>query len=130
MIERRAPFVVDEAKFSTQRVVTYVILLIFAAVTANVLLGQDQAERSTIIQTVINFAMLALGFWLGTSKSSADKEVTAARILESSAPAIPRVPLVTPAPATPSGVIPAAEVAPSKKGQTHEQIQGKSRKRR
>jgi len=130
MIERRAPFVVDEAKFSTQRVVTYVILTIFAAVTANVLLGQDQAERSTIIQTVINFAMLALGFWLGTSKSSADKEVTAARILESNAPAIPRVPLVTPAPATPSGVIPAAEVALPKEGQTHEQAQGKSRKRR
>lgn len=86
MIERRAPFVVDEAKFSTQRLVTYIILLIFAAVTSSVLLGNDQAERSTIIQTVINFTMLALGFWLGTSKSSADKEITAAKILEAAAP--------------------------------------------
>jgi hypothetical protein len=87
--ERRAPFVADEAKFSTQRLVTYVILIIFSAVTANILLGQDQAERSTIIQTVINFAMLSIGFWLGTSKSSADKEVTASRILESAVPKVP-----------------------------------------
>ena len=87
--ERRSiPFAAGEAKFSTQRLVTYVILIIFTAVVANVLIGQDQAERSTIIQTVINFAMLSIGFWLGTSKSSADKEVTAARILESAAPKI------------------------------------------
>ena len=87
--ERRSiPFAADEAKFSTQRLVTYVILIIFASVVANVLIGQDQAERSTIIQTVINFAMLSIGFWLGTSKSSADKEVTAARILESAVPKV------------------------------------------
>jgi len=86
--ERRLPFVADEAKFSTQRLVTYVILIIFASVVANVLVGQDQAERSTIIQTVINFAMLSIGFWLGTSKGAADKEVSAARILESAVPKI------------------------------------------
>jgi len=130
MIERRAPFVVDEAKFSTQRLITYVILVIFTATAANVLIGQDQAERSTIIQTVINFTILALGFWLGSSKSSADKEVTAARILEANAPPASKVPLVTPAPATPSGVIPAAEVALPKEGKRHEPTQGKSRKRR
>jgi len=81
-VERRVPFIVDEAKFSTQRLVTYIILVIFSAVVSNVLLGADQAERSTIIQTVINFTMLALGFWLGTSKGSADKEATTARILQ------------------------------------------------
>ena len=87
--ERRSiPFAADEAKFSTQRLVTYVILIIFTAVVANVLVGQDQAERSTIIQTVINFAMLSIGFWLGTSKGAADKEVSAARILESAVPKI------------------------------------------
>jgi len=91
--ERRSiPFAADEAKFSTQRLVTYVILIIFASVVANVLIGQDQAERSTIIQTVINFAMLSIGFWLGTSKSSADKEVTAARILESAVPKVSPLP--------------------------------------
>lgn len=82
MIERRTPFAADEQKFSTQRLVTYVVLLVFAAVTSNVLIGNDQAERSTIIQTVINFTMMALGFWLGTSKGSADKDATASRILE------------------------------------------------
>ena len=87
--ERRSiPFAADEAKFSTQRFVTYVILIIFATAVSNVLLGTDQAERSTIIQTVINFTTFAVGFWLGTSKSSADKEVTAARILESAVPKI------------------------------------------
>ena len=60
----------DEAKFSTQRVVTYLLILIFAAVTANVLLGADQAERSTILQTVINFTMIAVGYWLGASKTT------------------------------------------------------------
>lgn len=88
MIERRAPFVVDEAKFSTQRVVTYIVLLIFIAVTVNVLLGHDQAERSTIIQTVINFAMLALGFWLGASKQSQETAQSASRIAEAALPVI------------------------------------------
>ena len=111
-IERRMSDIVDEARFSTQRFVTYIILIIFATVVANVLLGLDQAERSTIIQTVINFTMLALGFWLGTSKGSADKEATASRILEASVP--PIGPIVTPAPMTPAGVVPAAEVADTK----------------
>ena len=82
MIERREPQASDELKLSTQRLVTYIVLLIFAAVVSNVLVGQDQAERSTIIQTVINFTMLALGFWLGTSKGSVDKDATRSRILE------------------------------------------------
>jgi len=67
--ERRKGFVIEEAKFDTQKLVTYVLLLIFASVAANVLLGTDQAERSTILQTVINFTMIAVGYWLGASKS-------------------------------------------------------------
>jgi hypothetical protein len=98
---RKQPFQVDEAKFSTQRLVTYVLLLIFACVVGIVFLGDDQAERSTVLQTVINFTMLALGFWLGTSKSSADKDITAARLARDA---------VTPGPETPAGVVPAAEV--------------------
>lgn len=80
--DRRIPFQVDEAKFSTQRFVTYCLLIIFSAVTANVLIGNDQAERSTILQTVINFTMLAIGFWLGTSKSDVDKSASMSRIAE------------------------------------------------
>ncbi len=74
MIERRAqPFIIDEAKFSTQKFVTYILLLFFCVVMGNVLfLGDDQSERSTIIQTVINLAFLAAGFWLGSSKGAAD----------------------------------------------------------
>jgi len=62
----------DEAKFSTQKIVTLILLTIFAAVTANVLSGDDQAERSTILQTVINLAILAVGYWLGSSKGATD----------------------------------------------------------
>lgn len=68
--ERRKPDL-DGAKFSTQRCVTYIVLLIFFIVVWQVLLGpnQDQSERSMILQTVINVTLLALGFWLGSSKS-------------------------------------------------------------
>ena len=107
-VERRVPWIADEAKFATQRLVTYVLLLIFACVVAAVFLGTDQAERSTVLQTVINFTMLALGFWLGTSKSSADKDVAASRLAHASI--TPAADVVTPGPETPSGIVPAAEV--------------------
>ncbi len=87
-MERRQPFAADEAKFSTQRLVTYGLLLIFTAVVTNVLLGDDQAERSTIIQTVINFMTFVVGFWLGTSKAAADNQASATRILEANVPKI------------------------------------------
>ena len=70
MEDRRVPFVIDEAKFSTQRVVTYCLLFIFACVVVVVFYGTDQAERSTVLQTVINFTMIAIGYWLGSSKST------------------------------------------------------------
>lgn len=86
MKERRA-LTADEAKFSTQRLVTYALLLIFTAVVTNVLIVGDEAERSTIVQTVINFMTFVVGFWLGTSKSAADKDASATRILEAATPA-------------------------------------------
>lgn len=82
MIERRAPFVIDEAKFSTQRVVTYAILCIFAGVVFAVFWQNDPAERSDIKQAVINFTMLAFGFWLGSSKGAIDKDASISRIAE------------------------------------------------
>lgn len=84
LMERRST--PDDAKLATQRVVTYILLIIFTAVAAAVFLGQDQAERSTIMQTVINFTMIAVGFWLGSSKTSADKDASLSRIAEASAP--------------------------------------------
>lgn len=78
--ERRKPFIAEEQKFSTQRVVTYVLLTIFAVIAAHVFYGDDQAERSTVLQTVINLTILAIGFWLGSSKGSADKEAQLAAI--------------------------------------------------
>lgn len=87
MDERRRKFDGDEAKFSTQKVVTYILLLIFAAVTANVLSQSDQAERSMMLQTVINLTLLAVGYWLGSSKAATDTNAAMGRIAQGSAPA-------------------------------------------
>jgi len=83
VFDRRSP---DDEKLATQRFVTYVLLIIFTAVAGIVFAGQDHAERSTIMQTVINFTMIAVGFWLGSSKTSADKDASLSRIAEQSAP--------------------------------------------
>ncbi len=85
MIDRRQNL--DAAKFSTQREVTYVLLMIFAGVVAAVLYGTDQSERSTILQTVINLTILGVGYWLGASKAAADSGQAMSRIAEASAPA-------------------------------------------
>lgn len=80
MIDRRSPFTIDEAKFSTQKILTYVLVGIFAAVTTNVLYVNDQSERSMILQTVINLTLLAVGYWLGSSKGAADSNETISKI--------------------------------------------------
>ena len=66
MIERRQ----EEQKYAIQRLVTLILLLIFACVTVASFLGEDQAERSTVIQTTVNLLMLAVGYWFGKSTPS------------------------------------------------------------
>lgn len=88
MIERRTPFVIDEAKFSTQRVVTYALLTLLYITAIDVAIVNDQSERSTMIQTVINLTMLAVGFWIGTSKGEVDKAASMSRIAEAVAPSM------------------------------------------
>ncbi len=87
MKEKRRQNLLDEAKFSTQKMVTYILLMIFSAATTNVLLGTDQAERSTILQTIINLTILGVGYWLGSSKGATDSNASIGKIAESSAPA-------------------------------------------
>lgn len=67
------PFAAEEQKFATQRNLTYIVVAVFACVVLNVLLGTEDAERSMILQTVINIVMLVLGFWFGSSKQSQDQ---------------------------------------------------------
>lgn len=71
---RKVPFVLDEAKFGTQKIVTYVLLFFFMLAGLAVFLQypSDQSERSTVLQTIINLTFLAAGFWLGSSKGAAD----------------------------------------------------------
>ena len=91
--DERRPFVIDEAKFSTQKVVTYILLRIFSALVANVLIGQGQAERSTVMQTVINLTFLACGFWLGSSKSATDNTAALTNMAQPVAPLAPITPV-------------------------------------
>lgn len=84
MEERRAT--IDEAKFATQKAVTYALLLIFAAVSGWVLYQNDQSERSMVLQTVINLTLLAVGYWLGASKAAADSNEKIGKIAVSAAP--------------------------------------------
>ncbi len=74
----------DAAKFSTQREVTYVLLVIFAGVVVTVLWQNDQSERSMIIQTVINLGTAATFYWIGASKAAADSSQAMTRIAEAS----------------------------------------------
>lgn len=84
--ERRQSFIVEQAKFTTQRQVTYVLLAIFTGVVIAVMYGQDQSERSTILQTVINLTIGAVAYWIGMSKGAADASQSVSRIAEASAP--------------------------------------------
>jgi hypothetical protein len=68
MIERRA-FSAEEEKFRVQRNIAYFLLLMFAGVTIASFIAGDEAERSTVLQTVINAAMIAIG-WFGKSNST------------------------------------------------------------
>lgn len=72
---------IEEARLRTQRLVTYAILLYFTALLANVLMGEDQAERSSLLQTVTNLTMIAVGYWLGSSKNSMDKDATIGKMV-------------------------------------------------
>jgi sulfite exporter TauE/SafE len=94
--ERRKGFVIEEAKFDTQRLVTYALLLIFTATVTNVLLGNDQSERSTILQTVVNFTMIAVGYWLGASKTpNGVAPIAPIAPIAALAPIAPIAPIVT-----------------------------------
>jgi hypothetical protein len=83
MIERRQPFLIEQEKFSTQKIVTYFLLVLFACVTVAVFWRDNDAERSTVLQTIINFTMLAIGFWLGSSKGAVDNREQLNKIMAS-----------------------------------------------
>ncbi len=84
--ERRDSFGIERAKFATQREVTYFLLVIFAGVVVAVFWQQDQQERSTVLQTVVNITLIAVGYWLGASKAAADSGQAMTRIAEAAAP--------------------------------------------
>ena len=81
-VERRKPFDGTEAKFSTQKTITLIILLLFTYTLANVMTGTDQAERSMLLQTVINLTLLGVGYWLGSSKGAAESREQLGKIAD------------------------------------------------
>jgi len=111
-------FAVDQEKFSTQRTVTYCLLIQFGLTAVQVFWNNDQSERSMMLQTIINLTLLAVGYWLGSSKQSQDQTQTMGDIAKS-APDLARnvPPQVTPdLAAAHDGVIPAAEATGKTEG--------------
>lgn len=101
---KRRLFDLDGAKFSTQKTITYILLAIFSAVTANVLWTNDQSERSMILQTVINLTLLGVGYWLGSSKGATDSNEAIGKIAAAAAPSTAAaVAAATGQPADPTG---------------------------
>lgn len=74
MKERRAPFVAEQEKFSTQHKLTFFVIAIMALVTSWVLVYGSIEQRSAVVQMWIGLTLLTAGFWFATSKGSADKE--------------------------------------------------------
>lgn len=73
--ERRSTFLAEKAKFATQREVTLIIFGLFAVAVVSVMMyGGTQAERSTILQTIVALALFASGYWLGSSKAASDAQ--------------------------------------------------------
>lgn len=102
-VDKDHPFEADQEKFSTQRTVTYCLLLIFACTAAAVLYQADQSERSMVLQTIINLTLLAVGYWLGASKQGQDQAQAMNRMAEN-------------APAVAAAVVAAAPSAPVSTG--------------
>lgn len=82
--------------------------------------------KGMVLQSMLITGFAAVvGFWLSTTKQGQDQAQSVSKIAESAAPTAaaavaaatgmpppaPTVPAVTPAPMTPEGIIPAAEVA-------------------
>lgn len=103
----RRQFQADEAKFVTQKTVTVFILFIFAGVCGWVFYqDQNASERATVLQTVINLAILAVSYWMGSSKGAADNRDQLNKL-------ITPVPGTTTTVSTPSNVTVTEEKPPS-----------------
>lgn len=66
LFERR--YDAEEAKFSTQRTLTYYVVSMFGLVTAWVLYYGSQEQRSIIIQCWIGIMIAGWQYWIGSSK--------------------------------------------------------------
>jgi uncharacterized membrane protein len=93
---RHAPWLPDEAKFVTQRTVTVFILLIFAGVCGWVFYQDaNESERATVLQTVINLAILVVSYWMGSSKGAADNRDQLNKLIGPQ-PVVPGTTTITP----------------------------------
>jgi uncharacterized membrane protein YfcA len=86
MKERRLPFIAEEQKFSTQKQITFFVMAIMSLVTAWVLFYGSIEQRSAVIQMWIGLTLLAAGYWMATSKGSADKETELTKMRKAETP--------------------------------------------
>lgn len=86
--ERRAPFIAEQQKFSTQKFMSYCVVLLFTAVTSWILSYGTSEQKSIIIQTIIGLMIGVVAFWIGSSKGSADKEAELQQIRKAETPQV------------------------------------------
>ena len=78
--ERR--FSVDEAKFTTQRAVTFYIFMLVTAVIGVICWRGEVDDIKNIFNVLVPFFASVIGYWIASSKGSADKDQLSRRNLQ------------------------------------------------
>lgn len=86
MKEKRREWQLEAAKFSTQEKVSGSIIFIMAAVIANLCWRGEVTDIKEVYNTLLPFFGIVIGFWIGSSKGSADKEAQLSQIRKSETP--------------------------------------------
>lgn len=94
MKEKRREWQLEAAKFSTQEKVSGAIIFIMAAVIANLCWRGEVSDIKEIYNTLLPFFGIVIGFWIGSSKGSADKEAELQKIRTAETPQATDTPTV------------------------------------
>lgn len=86
MIDRRNTFISEEAKFLTQKELTYAVVFIFFLAAGWTFYRGSDAQQATVLQTIINLVIAGFSYWIGSSKGAADNRDQLNKMLPQSPP--------------------------------------------
>jgi hypothetical protein len=69
---RKPPFMLDQAKFSTQERVTFYVIALVCSVIAFLCFKGGVGDIKEIYNTLLPIFAGVIGFWIGSSKGAAD----------------------------------------------------------